>query len=286
MASTRGHAVRAVVRSPVDFGDGVGVELVICEDLAESCRPEWFAGCTAVVHAAGRAHRAGDRDRRGCFRDNVVAAGRAYLAAHRAGVARFCYLSSIKAQGGRTVRGAPLRPDGPHRPEGIYGRTKHQAELLLRRLAAERETSLTIFRPVMICGPGARANLHALVTAIGRGRALPLGVCRNRRHLVGVSTVAETVLEEAVRTRGGQRIHYLAEEPPLSVRGLVTLLARLVGKRSPTWRVPRPFLRLVGAAIGRGRAVDRLTGNLEVAPSLPHRHLLCDLRALVEERDR
>lgn len=85
-------------------------------------------------------------------------------------VRRFVYISSIKAVGEETVE----RPfDGTEKPASRdeYGRSKLEAENVLREIAERNGLETVILRPPLVYGPGVKANFLALMRAVDRGLA-------------------------------------------------------------------------------------------------------------------
>jgi len=130
----RGHAVRALVRSPSQARalETLGVELVP-GDLADAAALTTLTrGASAVVHLVGIIMETG----RATFHAvHVEGTRRVVEAARAAGVGRFVYMSAVSARD---------EPDATP-----YHRTKWQAEQLVRTSGL----SHAVFRPSIISGP-------------------------------------------------------------------------------------------------------------------------------------
>jgi len=130
----RGHAVRALVRSPSQARalETLGVELVP-GDLADAAALATLTrGASAVVHLVGIIMETG----RATFHAvHVEGTRRVVEAARAAGVGRFVYMSAVSARD---------EPDATP-----YHRTKWQAEQLVRTSGL----SHAVFRPSIISGP-------------------------------------------------------------------------------------------------------------------------------------
>lgn len=236
---------------------------------ATAVDPACLTGCTAVIHAAARAHRMGETgaEALAAYRRCNVDGTRALIAAMAAaGVRRLVYVSSIKALGERS-RGAPLRPGDERRPEDPYGVSKAEAEAAVLAAHAAGSIEAVIVRPVLVHGPGARGNLERLMAAIARGRPLPLGAVRNRRSLLGVANLADALLTAATAARVDGSIHHLADDGAISTRRLVEVLAEGMGMKPRLLPVPR-WLAVGGATLlGKGAMARRLFDDLEVDDS-------------------
>ncbi len=219
-----------------------------------------FSGVETVVHCAALAHRTGaERPDADTF-DAVNHRLAVELAtkAKAAGVRRFVFVSTIYTIAGNP---SPLTPDMPLRPRDDYGRAKAKAEADLRELNG---IEIVIARPVLVYGPGARANLKALIKLCDSGLPLPFGLADNRRSFVSLENVAHalTFLSVAPAEKVAGRVFHLAEPQPRSTKELVTKLRAALGKPVRLVPVPPVFMRVLLSAVGKSGLYDQLYGDL------------------------
>ncbi|MDH0367003.1 NAD-dependent epimerase/dehydratase family protein [Brucella anthropi] len=219
-----------------------------------------FSGVETVVHCAALAHRTGaERPDADTF-DAVNHRLAVELAAKAkaAGVRRFVFVSTIYTIAGNP---SPLTPDVPLRPRDDYGRAKAKAEADLRELNG---IEVVIARPVLVYGPGARANLKALIKLCDSGLPLPFGLADNRRSFVSLENVAHalTFLSVAPAEKVAGRVFHLAEPQPRSTKELVTKLRAALGKPVRLVPVPPVFMRVLLSAVGKSGLYDQLYGDL------------------------
>ncbi len=155
---------------------GEGHEVLPLSRNALSSRD--LSGVETVVHCAALAHRTGAERPDAATFDAVNHRLAVELAtrAKAAGVKRFVFVSTIYTVAGNP---SPLTPDMPLKPRDDYGRAKARAETDLRELSG---IEIVIARPVLVYGPGARANLKALIRLCDSGLPLPFGLANNRRR--------------------------------------------------------------------------------------------------------
>lgn len=280
----RDHAVMALTRgsdSPAPSG-------VLVRQLPE--RPSVsdlraaFAGATAVVHLAARAHRMQDPvdDPLPAYREaNVELTRSALQAAAGAGCSDFVFASSVKAVGECTT--LPWTEATPPRPTDPYGASKLEAEQVVAAEGARLGLRTVILRFPAMYGPGMRANMLRLFDAVARGVPLPLGAIRNRRSLLFVGNAA-AALEAAMTANGTPSpCYFVSDGTDVSTPELVRAIARAVGRRSRLIPVPPALFRLAGR-IGDGVApwlpwpvtsirVERLMGSLQIDSSRVRREL-------------
>lgn len=219
-----------------------------------------FSGVETVVHCAALAHRTGaERPDADTFNAvNHRLAVELATKAKAAGVKRFVFVSTIYTIVGNP---SPLRPDMPLKPRDDYGRAKAKAEADLREING---IEIVIARPVLVYGPGARANLKALMKLCNSGLPLPFGLADNRRSFVSLENVAHalTFLSVAPAEKVAGRVFHLAEPQPRSTKELVTKLRAALGKPLRLVPVPPVFMRLLLSAAGKSGLYDQLYGDL------------------------
>ncbi|GAA5664831.1 hypothetical protein Brsp07_03327 [Brucella sp. NBRC 14130] len=219
-----------------------------------------LSGVETVVHCAALAHRTGAERPDAATFDAVNHRLAVELAARAkaAGVKRFVFVSTIYTVAGNP---SPLTPDMPLKPRDDYGRAKARAETDLRELSG---IEIVIARPVLVYGPGARANLKALIRLCDSGLPLPFGLANNRRSFVSLENVARalTFLSVAPAQKVAGRVFHLAEPQPRSTKELVTKLRTALGKPSRLVPVPPVFMRLLLSAAGKSGLYDQLYGDL------------------------
>ena len=219
-----------------------------------------FSGVETIVHCAALAHRTGaERPDAAAFDAvNHRLAVELAVKAKAAGVRRFVFVSTIYTIAGNP---SPLTPDMPLNPRDDYGRAKAKAEA---DLLAVSGIEIVIARPVLVYGPGARANLKALIKLCDSGLPLPFGLANNRRSFVSLENVARalTFLSLAPAHKVAGCVFHLAEPQPRSTKELVTKLRAALGKPSRLLPLPPVFMRLLLSAAGKSGLYDQLYGDL------------------------
>src|SRR5690606_37005531 len=114
-----------------------------------------------LIHCAARVHVMNDQsaDPLAAFRKTNVD-GTLNLARQAAasGVKRFIFISSIKVNGEGTAFGRPYTAFDTPAPQDPYGVSKMEAEQGLREIAQQTGMEVVIIRPVLVYGPGVKAN--------------------------------------------------------------------------------------------------------------------------------
>lgn len=261
-----GWKVRALMRTglPQDLGSGQ-VTWHRIAGLGDDDLP--LSDCQAVVHLAARVHVMQERanDPLAEFRRvNVTETEQLARHAAAAGVRRFIYLSSIKVNGEETPPGRPFLAEDEAGPEDAYGISKHEAEIVLRRVAAETEMEVVIIRPPLIYGPGVKGNFRTMLGWLERGIPLPLASLDNRRSLVGLDNLCDLILSCLRNPAAANETFLVSDGQDISTAELLRLAGEAMRRPVRLFPMPPAWLENAAALIGKPRLARRICGNLQV----------------------
>ncbi|MDR1828600.1 MAG: NAD-dependent epimerase/dehydratase family protein [Methylobacteriaceae bacterium] len=264
LLAENGYAVRALGRS---ISETVPAPQACIGDLADPHNlDDALAGVDYVIHAAGLAHSTQMRDDEPYqavnFRGTVALA----RAARRNGVRRFIHLSSVRALCGPTAKGI-VTDDTPHAPTDAYGRSKRDAELFLMEGGADGPDDWAVLRPVLTYGPGVKGNMARLLRLARSPLPLPFGRLSGKRSLVSLHNLGGGVLHLLRLPGAVNRAFLVADDTPVTVPEIITALRGGLGRSPGLIGIPESFLTAGCAALGKGEAFARLSGNLMVDTS-------------------
>ncbi|MCM8913804.1 SDR family oxidoreductase [Pseudomonas inefficax] len=228
---------------------------------------EALRGCDTVVHCAARVHVMNDTeaDPLAAFR-RVNVHGTLNLArqAVAAGVRRFIFVSSIKVNGEGTAVGQPYTADDSPQPQDPYGISKMEAEAELQALAKASGLEVVIIRPVLVYGPGVKANFEAMMRWLSKGVPLPFGAIDNRRSLVALDNLVDLILTCVDHPAAANQVFLVSDGEDLSTTALLRRMGQALGV--PPRLLPIPAWVLSGGAslLGRTALSKRLCGSLQV----------------------
>jgi nucleoside-diphosphate-sugar epimerase len=269
--AAQGDDVHAAVRTTADAAsDGStgptfphGVTVVRHGDLGAGV--DWtrpLMGIDAVVHIAGIAHAGPGIPEERYDRVNHRATAALAAATRDAGVSRFVFVSSIRAQTGPAADHVVSERDTP-RPTDAYGRSKLAAE----RAVAESGVPFIILRPVLVYGPGVKGNLRALMRLAALPVPLPFGALESRRSLVSLANLTSAIGFVLREGACAGETYVVADPAPLTIGEIVTALRRGGGKPPGLVAVSPALLRLSLIAVGRGINWEQLGGGLVADPA-------------------
>jgi len=248
---------------------------------------EWFKTLAryrpnAVVHLAGYAHaRAPEEEIR---RVNVGGTKSLAEEAVCCGVKRFIFLSSIQAVAEKTAQGQSVNTKTSATPQGAYGKSKLEAEQLLRALSMESRMEVVIIRPPLVYGPGVKANFRNLFQLVDKGISLPLAALdSNRRSFVGVSNLIDLILLCLESPAAANQTFHVSDDDDISTAELLRRIGKALGKPVRNLPIPRAVLQTGLRLIGKGEWVDKLFGDLRVDISETKRLLGWKPKVTMEE---
>ncbi len=255
----RGIAAIALTRRapPIERSSTRWVQV---EDDFACLAEHWPEGVAAVVHLAARVHQMNDQSSDSLVRyrsTNRDASLRLAELARERGVARFIFVSSVKALG-EVEPGRPWRETDIPMPTDPYGISKLEAETGLQQLASAH-FSPTIVRIPLVYGAGVSANFASLIKAVQRGIPLPLGSVAAPRSLLGMGNLIEALMACVECGEAAGQLLHIADREALPVRDLVQAIGAALGKKARLVNVPPALLQAAGRVFGRSEQIVRLT---------------------------
>ncbi len=240
---------------------------------------QWFDALQkvdVVVHLAARVHvmqETASNPLADFLEVNLHGSENLALQAAKAGVKRFIYISSVKVHGEMTSAGSPWTETDTPMPQDAYGISKWQAEQVLHKIAHDTGMQIVIIRPPLVYGAGVKANFAALLRAVRQGWPLPVASINNRRSLVALDNLVNFTLLCATHAHAANQTFLISDGHDLSTCDLVRGLANAAGV--PTRLVPVPVwvLKSGSVLLGKGAAMQRLCGNLQIDISKARRLL-------------
>ena len=231
---------------------------------------DWSEALTdvdVVVHAAARVHvmKEVSSDPLAAFREvNVEATLNLARAAAASGVKRFIYISSIKVNGEGTAPGTAYSADDVPAPIDPYGISKLEAEQGLKMLAADTGMEVVIIRPVLVYGPGVKANFLSMMRWLYRGVPLPFGAVHNQRSLVAIDNLVDLIVTCSDHPAAANQVFLVSDGEDVSTTQLLHKLAQALGTPARLLPIPVGLMSGVAALLGQRALSDRILGSLQV----------------------
>ena len=282
--AARGEAVRGLVRasSPRANLDRFPGELVEGDLRDPDAVARAMAGADALFHVAAD-YRLWAPDPEEIVRNNRDTTRIVMEAALAAAVARVVYTSSVATLLPDPAGAADeTRPATPVQAVGAYKRSKVEAERLVEAMVAQRGLPAVIVNPSTPIGPrDVRPTPTGRIIVEAANGRMPAFV-ESGLNLVHVDDVAAGHLRAFDKGRVGER--YILGGEDVTLAALLAEVARGVGRKPPTVRIPRaPLFPLAWA----NERLARVTGRdpfltLDSLRMAKHRMFYSSARARAE----
>ena len=256
-----GHRVRVLLRrpsvAPMPAASAVIGDLVRPQNISAA-----LEAVDAVIHSAGITYGMTgipEDDYRMLNTEATVGLARAGA---RAGVKRFVFLSSIRAQCGPTAEAVLTEADEP-RPTEPYGRSKLAAE----RALAELDLDWVALRATLVYGPGAKGNIERLAKLARSRFPLPVASLRARRSMLALENLVmaiETVLNAPQALR---RPFIVSDLEALTVAEIVAAMREGLHRRANVFPFPETLIHALLRAKGEDERYRSAFGSLVAAPA-------------------
>ncbi|UCQ16839.1 NAD-dependent epimerase/dehydratase family protein [Edwardsiella tarda] len=128
----------------------------------------------------------------------------------------------------------------PHDPFNHYGKSKWQAEELLREWfnKSPDKRSLTIIRPTVIFGERNRGNVYNLLKQISSGKFMMVGSGTNYKSMAYVGNIVEFIKYKLNDKNKGYEVYNYVDKPDLNMNQLVAEVEKSLNKKIPSLHIP------------------------------------------------
>ena len=215
-------------------------ETVICDFRTDRIPSSALVGISTIFHLAGVAHDF--RDTKGIEKEyikiNVEATISLAKLAVKSGVKQFVFVSSVKA-GGSGNHSKCMTENDQFSPDGIYGKTKREAELKLLKIGLESCMKVTIIRSALVYGPNVKGNLKSMLLGIKKGWFPPLPEAGNKKSMIHIDDLVVAILMVAESNRSNGEIYIATDGMLYSSRDIYNSMCNIAGKKIPKWSIPK-----------------------------------------------
>jgi nucleoside-diphosphate-sugar epimerase len=156
------------------------------------------------------------------------------------------------------------RADDEPAPIDPYGISKLEAEQGLKLLAASTGMEVVIIRPVLVYGPGVKANFLSMMRWLYRGVPLPFGAVHNLRSLVAIDNLVDLIVLCAEHPAAANQVFLASDGEDVSTTQLLRKLAHALGKPARLLPIPAELMSGAASLLGQQDLADRILGSLQV----------------------
>ncbi|GIU14809.1 NAD-dependent epimerase/dehydratase family protein [Shewanella glacialipiscicola] len=222
-------------------------------------------GVDVIIHCAALAHMAKSDE---LSYQNINTLGTIELAkqAQQASAKRFVYISSIGVNGPST-KNIPFSVDSTVHPHNAYAKSKYDAEIGLKKIAAETGLEVVIVRPTLVYGAHAPGNFGSLIKLVKRIPVLPFGLADNKRDFISVKNLADLLITCALHPKAPGHTFLASDGETVSIKDFTNAIAKGLDKKLIQLPIPVSLMRLVARLVRKSAMAEQLLGNLQVDSS-------------------
>jgi nucleoside-diphosphate-sugar epimerase len=234
-----------------------------------------LSGADTVIHLAGVTKALNPRE---YYAGNAEATENLVRALQGRSV-RLVHISSLAAIGPSQGH-APVQEDAEPHPVSDYGKSKLEAERIVRSLAPDA----VIVRPPVVYGPR-DTDVFQLLKSISKGLVLEIAGGERWFSAIYVEDLVEGLIAAARAPRAAGRAYFLTNSKPASWSELAAIAAGIMRRRPRVLRVPVAAAYSVAYCAELWSRVSRVPGILsrdKVAEALCTAWI-CDHRRAAEE---
>lgn len=222
-------------------------------------------GIDSIIHLAGLAHSHSNPS--DDYRETNLL-GTLCLAqqASKSGVKRFVFVSSIGVNGNATLE-KPFSIFDEPKPQNSYTSSKYDAEIGLKKIAAETGLEVVIVRPTLVYGLNAPGNFGLLTKFVKKVSVLPFGLANNKRDFIAVQNLADLLITCATHPNAAGHTFLASDMETVSIKQFTDAIADGLGKKVLQLPIPVSLMKLAGKLMGKSAMVEQLVGNLQVDSS-------------------
>ena len=253
-----GYNIKAISRKLIP-----SVDTVICDFLKDDIPDDALKGIDIVFHLAGYAHdlKSESGIEQTYQKINVDITSKLLLLSVKNNVKKFIFVSSVKA-GGVSRQGKCATEKSLSEPDGVYGKTKREAELKVLEAGRKFDIHVSILRPALIYGPKVKGNLHLMMQGIKKGWFPPLPEIGNRRSMIHVDDIVRALLFLSNNKKSNGEVFIATDGRVYSSRNIYEIMCHVLDKNIPNWSVPRLLFNAIARlSSGFKYKIDKLLGD-------------------------
>ncbi len=212
-------------------------DIIVCDLITDELKESYFEGVSVVIHLAGYAH---DTEYGGnkislCQLLNVDSTIKLAKFAEKMNIEKFIFVSSVKA-GSPNINNYSDYINS--KPRGIYGSSKKRAEEALQSIFSDSNMKIDIIRPALVYGPNMKGNLAAMYAAIEKGWFPPLPLINNRRSMVHLDNLVNSIVEIMRKSNKKGEIYVITDNREYSSREIFEIFCEMSNRKIPKWTLP------------------------------------------------
>ena len=260
----RGHNVYGLVRRNNNYFNNKNYTNIVIEDIAKNIDFNKNIRIDYFYHLAAKTHDRTNNDDE-YFRVNVLGLKNILSYVSKLKISKIIMLSSIKVNGeGFNTNDKVYSIHSKLNPKDAYGRSKLEAENLLKEFCKINNINYVILRPPLVYGAGVKGNLSSLMNLIDKNIPMPIVKTNNMRSLISLTNLVDALIVVGLSDEIINKIYLIADDLPVKVEDLYKKIANSMDKKLFLINIPSKFLKVLLWPLGKAKLVDKISTSLIV----------------------
>jgi nucleoside-diphosphate-sugar epimerase len=224
-----------------------------------------LAGYDCVIHCAGIAEEKNNSIYKNIY-DHINTEATVRLAEHCVivGVKKFIFLSSISVLGNNNYHNEPFKYSSKCNPLGAYAQSKYKAEKKLLEISAKTSLDVTIIRPPIVYGLGAKGNIIRVIKFLKLRLPLPFGLIKNKKSFISVDNLVDLIICCIKHPNLKSEVFLISDGEDISLNKFLRKIANEIGYRLLIFPFPIFLLKLIAFFFGKSNEINKLLSNLQI----------------------
>ena len=229
--------VRCLVLKGINtkYLEKLGVEMIFGNVLDYDSLLPATAGIDKVIHAVGIIH---PKKAKTFYQINTQGTKNMLEASSKNHVKKFLYISSNSAQGYNTDKNMPMTENGPDHPYTDYGKSKWEAEQIVKEFQRNKKLQTVILRPCWFYGPNPGPIMIELINHIKNGRPPIFGDGTNLRTMSYIDNTVEAILLAINNDKTNGNTYWIGDERPYRLVDVYNEFAKQLNVKIKPWKIP------------------------------------------------
>ena len=242
----RGHNVYGLVRRNNNYFNNKNYTNIVIEDISKNIDFNKNIRIDYFYHLAAKTHDRTNNDDE-YFRVNVLGLKNILSYVSKLKISKIIMLSSIKVNGeGFNTNDKVYSIHSKLNPKDAYGRSKLEAENLLKEFCKINNINYVILRPPLVYGAGVKGNLSSLMNLIDKNIPMPIVKTNNMRSLISLTNLVNALIVVGISDEIINKIYLIADDLPVKQTYNIEILIN----------IPSKFLKVLLWPIGKAKLVD------------------------------
>jgi len=258
----QGHNVYGLVRKNINYFNDKKYKNILIDDISKKINFKNSINIDYFYHLAAKTHSRKNNVNE-YFRVNVLGLKNILGYSSKLKIKKIIMLSSIKVNGeGFLTNDEVYSSKSKASPIDTYGKSKLEAENVLKQFCNLNKVNFVILRPPLVYGAGVKGNLSLLMNYIDKNIPMPIVKTNNLRSLISLSNLVDALILVGLNDKIVNKTYLIADDIPIKVEELYRNIAISMNKKIFLINLPSIILKILLWPIGKVKLVEKISTSL------------------------